>query len=96
MGKTKSGECYENRNPADGRLSSGGSPSDKEDAYEAVLRAHEAFKKWSRLLPKEREVYLKRLISLINENKQRIADALCREEGKTLKEALGEPIRSVA
>lgn len=95
--KPKSGEYYENRNPADWEDVIGRFPlSDKEDADEAVLSAHEAFKKWSRLLPKEREVYLKRLISLINENKQRIADALCREEGKTLKEALGEPIRSVA
>jgi aldehyde dehydrogenase (NAD+) len=94
--KPKSGEYYENINPADSEDIIGRFPlSDTEDVSEAVLSAHEAFKKWSKLLPNEREVYLQKFISLLDKDKHKIGEALCREEGKTLAEALGEPARGV-
>lgn len=94
--KPSSGEYYENVNPADYEDIIGRFPlSGREDAEKAVLSAHEAFKEWSRLLPNEREVYLKRFIDLLDKNKLKIGEALCREEGKTLAEAIGEPTRGV-
>ena len=92
----ESGNYYNNVNPADCDDIIGRFPlSCKEDADEAVLSAHEAFKVWSQLLPNEREMYLKRFISLLEKNKQLIGEALCREEGKTLNEAIGEPSRAI-
>lgn len=64
------------------------------DMDKAVKAAHEAFPMWSHMTGQERGKYLQKLIDLIGENKQRIGEAICREMGKTLKEALAEPTRS--
>jgi len=91
-----SGQYYKNFNPADDTDIVGNFPlSDRGDADGAVQSAHHAFKSWSRMLPGKREEYINRFASLLDENKQRIGEALCREEGKTLKEAIGEPTRGV-
>lgn len=64
------------------------------DMNEAIETANAAFPMWSHMLAPERNKYLQKLIDLIATNKQRIGDVICREMGKTLKEALGEPSRS--
>ncbi len=93
----RSGQYYPDYNPADERDIVGNFPlSDQEDADAAVESAHRAFRGWSRMLPVEREQYIVRFVTLLEHNRQRIGEALCREEGKTLKEALEEPARGVA
>ncbi len=93
----RSGRYYPDFNPADDRDIVGNFPlSDREDADAAVESAHWAFRGWSRMLPPEREKYIDRFVTLLDQNRQRIGEALCREEGKTIHEALGEPVRGVA
>ncbi|MDD5018132.1 MAG: aldehyde dehydrogenase family protein [Eubacteriales bacterium] len=95
--KPKSGQYYQNYNPADDTQILGEFPlSEAEDVEEAVEMAHKAFQSWGKMPPAQREGYIKRFVELLNENKQQIGEALCMEQGKTLKEALGEPTRSVA
>ena len=69
--------------------------SDAEDARAAVESAHRAWAAWARLLPAERERFVQRFSDLLRANRQRIGEVICREEGKTLREALGEPDRGV-
>jgi alpha-ketoglutaric semialdehyde dehydrogenase len=83
-------------NPADegdiiGRFPS----SDQEDARAAVESAHGAAHRWARLAPAERERYVERFASLLHKDRERLGKVICREEGKTLREALGEPERGV-
>jgi aldehyde dehydrogenase (NAD+) len=90
----RSGEYYRDCNPADETDVVGEFPlSTKEDADDAVAAAHKAFPGWSKLLPQEREKYIAKFAELLQKDTQRIGEALCREEGKTLKEATGEPTR---
>jgi aldehyde dehydrogenase (NAD+) len=89
-----SGEYYPDINPADETDIIGHFPlSTTDDAVEAVSQAHQAFPAWSKLLPQQRAEYITRFAELLENNIQRIAEGLCREEGKTLKEATGEPKR---
>lgn len=69
--------------------------SDSRDVDMAVQAAAKAFPAWKGLSPARRESYLERFTSLIAEQRMTIGRAICREEGKTLAEALGEPDRSV-
>ncbi|MCE5261901.1 MAG: aldehyde dehydrogenase family protein [Deltaproteobacteria bacterium] len=90
------GKYYPDYNPADDRDLVGHFPlSGQEDAAAAVESADRAFRNWGRMLPAEREKYIDRFVALLDQNRHRIGEALCREEGKTLKEALGEPTRGV-
>jgi acyl-CoA reductase-like NAD-dependent aldehyde dehydrogenase len=90
----RSGAYYPNLNPADNEDIIGQFPlSTQEDADEAVKCAHDAFASWSRLLPQERATYITKFAELLEKDVQRIGESLCREEGKTLKEALGETTR---
>jgi len=90
----RSGAYYPNINPADDKDIIGNFPlSTREDADEAVKCAHDAFASWSKLLPQERAKYITKFAELLEKDVQRVGEGLCREEGKTLKEALGEPTR---
>ena len=90
----RSDSYYPNINPADNKDLIGNFPlSTKEDADEALKSAHEAFASWSKLLPQERAKYITKFAELLEKDVQRVGEGLCREEGKTLKEALGEPTR---
>lgn len=60
------------------------------EALQAVNSAHEAFKDWSRKTAEERYRYLMKWFQLIDENKYEIARIMTMEQGKPLKEALGE------
>ncbi len=91
-----SGKYLQDSNPADCTDIIGNFPlSDAEDVHAAAESAHKAFKLWSQIKPAKRETYIDRFAALLERNRQKIGEALCREEGKTLKEALGEPDRSV-
>ncbi|WP_141769951.1 NAD-dependent succinate-semialdehyde dehydrogenase [Bacillus massilinigeriensis] len=69
-----------------GAVPTGGS----EEAVRAVNAAHQAFKKWSKKTADERYKHLMKWHYLINENREEIAKILTTEQGKPLKEALGE------
>ena len=91
-----SGEYYRDLNPADDRDIIGNFPlSTKGDAGSAVEAAGIAFKDWGRLLPIQREKYLKKFMLLLEKNRENIGKSLCREQGKALKEALAEPSRGL-
>jgi len=91
-----SGAYYSDYNPADEKDLVGEFPlSTNQDADEAIRSASGAFGSWSRLLPGERAKYIEKFVTHLAQNVQRVGEALCREEGKTLKEALGEPTRGV-
>ncbi|MFD1851129.1 NAD-dependent succinate-semialdehyde dehydrogenase [Oceanobacillus bengalensis] len=62
----------------------------KEEASLAVDAANEAFTEWSALSAYERSDYLRKWFNLIKENEMDIARSMTLEQGKPLKEALGE------
>ncbi|WP_422485681.1 aldehyde dehydrogenase family protein [Gudongella sp. DL1XJH-153] len=94
--KPTSGKYFKNINPADYDDVIGEFPlSSGVDGKAAVDSASEAFNTWSKMLPKDREVYLNRFVDMLEDNVQRIGEAICREEGKTLKDAISEPEKSI-
>lgn len=91
-----SNRYYKNINPADSEDIIGEYPlSGMTDVETAIQSCQEAFKTWGKMLINEREKYIRRFIALVEQNKQSIGEALTREQGKTLKEALGEPSRAI-
>jgi succinate-semialdehyde dehydrogenase / glutarate-semialdehyde dehydrogenase len=60
------------------------------EAEQAVVAAHKAFKTWSKKTADERYHLLMKWYQLIDKNKQEIARIMTMEQGKPLKEALGE------
>ncbi len=60
------------------------------EAEQAVDAAHKAFKLWSKKTAEERYKVLMKWYQLINENQHEIARIMTMEQGKPLKEALGE------
>lgn len=60
------------------------------EAEQAVDAAHKAFKIWSKKTAEERYQLLMKWFYLIDENKHEIARIMTMEQGKPLKEALGE------
>lgn len=90
------GDYYINLNPADSVESLGEYPlSTAGDADEAVKAAAAAFPSWSALLPAQRAAYIEKFVSYLGKEAAEIGEAVCREEGKTLKEATAEPKRGV-
>lgn len=92
----ESREYCNNYNPADEKDLIGLFPlSSKADVEEAVLGCHKAFQSWHNLQAAEREIFIYRFLKLLEEKVQQIGEAICREEGKILKDALGEPKRGI-
>ncbi len=60
------------------------------EAKLAVDAAHQAFKTWSKTTAEERSKLLMKWHILIEENKEEIAKIMTMEQGKPLKEAIGE------
>lgn len=60
------------------------------EAEQAVNAAHKAFKTWSKKTAEERYQLLMKWYQLIDENKLEIAKIMTMEQGKPLKEAVGE------
>lgn len=61
-----------------------------EEAERAVDAANEAFRGWSKKTANERANLLMKWFQLIDETKEEIAELMTTEQGKPLKEALGE------
>src|ERR1044072_4509552 len=88
---SKSGETFENINPADTRDVVGRFPaSTKEDVDRAVEAAASAFNRWRRTPAPRRAEILFRLGDVLIRNKERYAREMTREMGKVLKETGGD------
>jgi aldehyde dehydrogenase (NAD+) len=86
-----SGETFENINPSDINEVIGiFSRSKKEDIDNAVAAAAAAFKGWKETPPAERARILFEAGRIMTARKQELAEALSRENGKTVNGALGD------
>src|SRR5438309_9687441 len=83
-------------NPADTREVLGLWPkSGADDAKAAVDAAAKAFPGWARTPGPERGRVLARALAILKDKIDLLAEALCREEGKTLSESRGEVIKGL-
>jgi alpha-ketoglutaric semialdehyde dehydrogenase len=94
--ESRSGQTVERRNPANlSEVTSLAPLSAREEAREAVAAAKAAFPAWRDTPAPLRGKMLARAAALMEKQKEALARTLCREEGKTLKEALVEVQRSI-
>ncbi|WP_180321211.1 NAD-dependent succinate-semialdehyde dehydrogenase [Metabacillus halosaccharovorans] len=77
-------------NPATNEIIAKSAYGGKKEAAMAVEAAYDAFSSWSKLVAGERAGYLKKWYQLIDQHKEEIAKIMTSEQGKPLKEALGE------
>ncbi len=77
-------------NPATGMVIGAIPTGGTTEAKQAVDAAHRAFKTWSKKTAEERSHLLMKWHRLIDENKEELAKLMTLEQGKPLKEALGE------
>ncbi|WP_226527972.1 NAD-dependent succinate-semialdehyde dehydrogenase [Metabacillus niabensis] len=77
-------------NPATNKIIAKSAYGGKKEAAMAVEAAYDAFSSWSKLVAGERAGYLKKWYQLIDQHKEEIAKIMTSEQGKPLKEALGE------
>lgn len=92
-----SGETFENRNPSNpSELIGHFAASDATDIDAAIGAAHDAFSGWAGTSPIARANILYKASEILASRLQDVARDLTREEGKTLKEAIGETSRAVA
>ncbi|MCC6704424.1 MAG: aldehyde dehydrogenase family protein, partial [Thermomicrobiales bacterium] len=91
-----SGETFENRNPADrDDLVGIFAASGEEDVDAALGAAEAAFAGWRRTSPIQRAAILFKAAEILASRANDIGRELTREEGKTLKEGIGETNRAV-
>ena len=88
--KAQSNESFPVLNPANQQTIGSVPLGGKEDAKLAVDAASAAFKKWSAKTAEERSHLLRRWHDAIMDNKTDIAETLVLEQGKPMREALGE------
>ena len=86
----QSGEIYEVKNPANGKVVDSVPSADKEDVEKAIHAAQAAFPVWADTSPDERAALLRKGIQAVEAHAQEIAALLTAEQGKPLFEASGE------
>jgi malonate-semialdehyde dehydrogenase (acetylating)/methylmalonate-semialdehyde dehydrogenase len=67
----------------------------KEDVYDVIKAAKDAFWDWRTTMPMTRTRYLFEYRNLLDENFERIAEIIVKEHGKTLDEACGDIKRGI-
>ena len=77
-------------NPATGEWITNVKINSADEIKESIKNGHESFKKWSKVNAHERSRLLKKWSDRIQENKAEIAEIITLENGKPLKESLGE------
>ncbi|MGJ9386062.1 NAD-dependent succinate-semialdehyde dehydrogenase [Salipaludibacillus sp. CF4.18] len=77
-------------NPATGELVEIVNLNTEDEIKQALKNGHNAFKKWSKIDAHTRSKLLKDWSRIIQENKEDIAEVMTLENGKPLKESLGE------
>jgi len=94
--ESRSGRTTERRNPANlGEVVAVISLSTREEAREAIDAAAKAFPAWRDTPAPVRGRVIAKAALLLEQQKDEVARLLTREEGKTLKESLGEVMKSV-
>ncbi|GIV96127.1 MAG: aldehyde dehydrogenase [Herpetosiphonaceae bacterium] len=89
--ESRSGQTYENRNPADTRDVIGiFQDSNADDINDAVEAAKEAYKHWRLMPAPKRGEILFRAAQLLQERKEQYARDMTREMGKVLRETRGD------
>ena len=91
---TKPGETFENISPIDGAVVSHHVKGNADDARAAIDAASEAFKTWKQMGAVERGNILYKASDILTRRANEIGRDLTREEGKTLKEGIGETLRA--
>ncbi|GAE25665.1 succinate-semialdehyde dehydrogenase [Halalkalibacter wakoensis JCM 9140] len=84
------GEKIEVINPSTREIVGTVPKAGSKEAEQAVNSAYEAFPAWSSLTAGERSEFIMKWHDLINEHKEEIARLMTAEQGKPLKEAMGE------
>ncbi len=79
-----SGAYLDNFAPATGRVYSKVPNSDQEDVKKAVAAAQKAFQTWSKTAPSERAELLMKLADLIDRDREKLAVAESKDQGKPL------------
>ncbi|MCC6963708.1 MAG: aldehyde dehydrogenase family protein [candidate division Zixibacteria bacterium] len=88
---SKTGQTFENRNPANtDEIVGVFQKSDKNDVETAVQAAQEAYKKWRLVPAPKRAEILYRVAQLLVERKEKFANDMTREMGKVLNETRGD------
>ncbi|WP_214742215.1 MULTISPECIES: NAD-dependent succinate-semialdehyde dehydrogenase [unclassified Exiguobacterium] len=87
---TETGQTIEVRNPATGNVMAVVTKSDTAEATQAVDAAHEALQEWQQKTAEERGELLNEWNRLITEHTEELARTMVEEQGKPLKEAIGE------
>jgi acyl-CoA reductase-like NAD-dependent aldehyde dehydrogenase len=88
---SKTGETFENRNPADtGDLVGVFQKSSGEDVDDAITAAAEAYKKWRLVPAPKRAEIVYRIGQKLIEKKEEISQQMTREMGKVIKETRGD------
>jgi alpha-ketoglutaric semialdehyde dehydrogenase len=94
--ESSSGLTFERRNPADQSEVVAIVPlSTRKEAREAIAAAKAAFPAWRDTPAPVRGKIIARAAAILEARKEEVARLLTREEGKTLKDSLGEVTRSV-
>ncbi|MEK7264181.1 MAG: aldehyde dehydrogenase family protein [Bacteroidota bacterium] len=87
----KSGQTFENRNPANHSELLGTFPkSSKEDVNEAIVAAKKAFETWRLVPAPKRGDILKKVGDIMTERKEELARVMTKEMGKVLIETRGD------
>ncbi|MDA5561057.1 NAD-dependent succinate-semialdehyde dehydrogenase [Exiguobacterium sp. MMG028] len=87
---TETDQTIEVRNPATGNVMAVVTKSDTAEATQAVDAAHEALQEWQQKTADERGALLTEWHRLIAEHTEELARTMVEEQGKPLKEAIGE------
>ncbi len=78
------------QDPATGEVISSVASASVGDGLEAVAAAHQAFRGWAARPPRERAEILRKAFELMIRDREKLAELMVRENGKTLAEARGE------
>ncbi len=92
---SESGDYFEVVNPADEEPFAKVPKASEAEATKALKAAQRAFPPWAALSPQHRSVYLWRASELLEERKEHVGRLMTREQGKPVKEAVGEVEKTV-
>ena len=86
----KTGKTFDVINPATGKVLAQVADCGAKETEQAIEAAHKAFPAWAAKTAKERAAVLKKWYQLIMDNKEDLGAIMTAEQGKPLKEAIGE------
>jgi len=87
---SSSGEYIEVINPATEEVFARVPKANADEVTGALKAAQSAFPQWAKLSPEQRGIYLWRASDILEKRKEEVGRVLTQEQGKPLKEAIGE------